>query len=243
MKPIYLSMEDSAWPTTEEDCLHYLEQQRWPSGFDCPSCGCTEGKRIAGRRAMRCCACRKQASVTAGTLFHRVRKLRKWFAIIRGLQQGCSAHSLALELKVSYATAWTVEQRFLTMVVRHLPADADEVDVSHLQLVLFRRSAASGIGRDTQGQGKSARVNGQEREEDDEAKKAKGLVKFIVSIFRGVSSKHVQKYVGALWCATDYRRWSLRSMVNAAVSSSPITRHIIARWTVPTMIKMLTAAA
>jgi len=59
---------------TEAQCLGALEELRWPDGFVCPRCEHTQGHRLTTRpRIHQCSACRHQASVTAGTVFHRTK--------------------------------------------------------------------------------------------------------------------------------------------------------------------------
>lgn len=68
---------------TEEACLEYLEKLRWPAGFRCPNCSHDVGYSLAARRLIQCAVCRHQASVTAGTMFHKTRiPLVHWFWMI-----------------------------------------------------------------------------------------------------------------------------------------------------------------
>ncbi len=96
----------------EEACWEFLRQMRWPDGFVCPRCGGRESVAIRTRRLEQCRACRYQASVTAGTVFHRTRKpLRLWFLAIFFVgrhKTGISALQLQKDLGLgSYKTAWT----------------------------------------------------------------------------------------------------------------------------------------
>ncbi len=73
---------DNLFPTDAE-CLAFLERLRWADGFVCPRCGLVEGWRMTRRNLFLCPGCRKQTSVTAGTIFDRTRTpLRSWFAAI-----------------------------------------------------------------------------------------------------------------------------------------------------------------
>ena len=64
----------------EEACWAHLRAVRWPEGFECPACQHHESSWLARRRLEQCRGCRRQTSVTAGTIFHRTRTpLRKWF--------------------------------------------------------------------------------------------------------------------------------------------------------------------
>src|SRR5690606_11878338 len=91
--------------------VEVLRGLRWPDGFRCPGCGGTESVRIRTRRLEQCRACRYQASITAGTIFHRTRKpLRLWFLalfFVARHKQGISALQLQKDLGLgSYQTAW-----------------------------------------------------------------------------------------------------------------------------------------
>lgn len=79
----------------EASCWRALWQLRWPHGCRCPRSGSRESYSIAGRRLEQCQRCRYQASVTAGTIFHKTRvPLRIWFLTIffvARYEQGISA--------------------------------------------------------------------------------------------------------------------------------------------------------
>lgn len=60
--------------TNEEAARKHLERLQWPDGPVCPHCGVLErSSRIKGGRAglLFCNACRKQYTVTVGTVFER----------------------------------------------------------------------------------------------------------------------------------------------------------------------------
>ncbi len=96
--------------SSDDACLEYLAQLRWGDGFACPRCGNEEFWHMANQ--LRCCqACRHQASVTAGTLFHRSRKpLTLWFKAmwyITNQKYGTNALGLQRILQLGgYQTAW-----------------------------------------------------------------------------------------------------------------------------------------
>ena len=65
---------------TEKDCRNYLFEERFPEGFVCPKCGGREYYYLKKRRACQCKSCRRQTSVTAGTVMHRTHlPLTVWF--------------------------------------------------------------------------------------------------------------------------------------------------------------------
>src|SRR4051812_1999432 len=65
---------------TEEACRRWFYRARWPAGFRCPVCRNNGGRRIPSRDVIECLKCRKQTSLTSGTLLHGTKKpLKTWF--------------------------------------------------------------------------------------------------------------------------------------------------------------------
>jgi transposase-like protein len=98
--------------------LDYLEWLRWPDGFRCPRCVGRVSWRLSSGR-WECAVCGRQASVTAGTIFHRTRTpLRLWFAAaweMTSQKHGVSALGIQRSLGLgSYQTAWAMLHRYRT---------------------------------------------------------------------------------------------------------------------------------
>lgn len=106
----------------DDAAREYLESIRWPDGPVCPHCGAfgqhyqLEGK--AHRKGLWKCSekgCRKQFSVTVGTVFERSHiPLSKWLAaayLLCSSKKGMSAHQLHRTLGVTYKTAWFLAHR------------------------------------------------------------------------------------------------------------------------------------
>jgi transposase-like protein len=100
----------------------YLESIRWPDGKPvCPHCGQSErpAYRITGKSARpglcRCPECRKQFTVTVGTIFEGSHvPLNVWllaFHLLCSSKKGFSAAQLARNLNVSMKTAWHMGHR------------------------------------------------------------------------------------------------------------------------------------
>ena len=87
---------------TEERCRAVVEKLRWPKGFVCPLCGSCEGKWLSTRPKVQCRACRHQASLTAGTIFHATKlPLTTWFLamwLIASAKNGISSVELGRRL-------------------------------------------------------------------------------------------------------------------------------------------------
>ena len=54
---------------TEAACREALFRWRWPEGFECPICGERRHSEVRSRQLFQCSACRRQTSLTAGTIF------------------------------------------------------------------------------------------------------------------------------------------------------------------------------
>ena len=107
---------------TEEACREYLSTLRWPAGFICPGCGGVKAWRM--RKGLYLCArCRRQSSVTAGTIFQDSRvPLRLWLRaiwMVTSQKNGASALCLqrVLGLK-SYKTVWAMLHKLRRAMVR-----------------------------------------------------------------------------------------------------------------------------
>ena len=107
---------------TEEKCVAFLEELRWPDGVSCPKCGNdrisrfrTSGKTGKLRQLYQCLACRYQFSVRTGTIFHDSHlPLQKWFtamALVGESGGTISANQLRQALGVQYKTAWQLGNR------------------------------------------------------------------------------------------------------------------------------------
>ena len=112
------------WFNSETACLEYIARLRWPDGFVCPSCGCKTAKpSLMSRGLYLCRQCKRQTSVTAGTLFHGPHKpLRTWFFamwFVTSQKHGASALGLQRVLGLgSYNTAWTWLHKLRRAMVR-----------------------------------------------------------------------------------------------------------------------------
>jgi transposase-like protein len=105
--------------TDARAAAEYLESIRWPDGPVCPHCGESERKpyflKNQKRRLWKCAACRKQFTVTVGTIFESSHiPLNKWllaFYLLCSSKKGMSAHQLHRMLGVTYKSAWFMAHR------------------------------------------------------------------------------------------------------------------------------------
>jgi transposase-like protein len=106
----------------EAACREYLSALRWPEGFVCPACGNRKAWRMT-RRTWLCSACRRQTSVTAGTIFQDSHlPLTVWFRAIwhvTSQKNGVSAVGLQRVLGLgSYKVAWAMLHKLRRAMVR-----------------------------------------------------------------------------------------------------------------------------
>lgn len=106
----------------EAACRAYLCSVRWPEGFVCPQCQGKDAWQMVGGRWL-CAGCRRQVSVTAGTIFQDSKlPLTVWFRAmwqITSQKNGVSAMGLHRVLGLgSYKTAWTVLHKLRRAMVR-----------------------------------------------------------------------------------------------------------------------------
>jgi hypothetical protein len=109
---------------TEEKCIDHLRNIRWPNGFICPNCSHDAGYELSSRHLIQCAVCRRQTSVTAGTIFDRTHMpLVIWFRMIYMVAQdkgGASSSRLAVHFGIPQKTAWYMLHKIRTaMASRH----------------------------------------------------------------------------------------------------------------------------
>src|SRR5699024_6600388 len=94
----------------EEDCLRYLSELKWQDGYKCKRCGSELWWRGRKKFDRRCQRCEYNESVTAGTLFHKLKfGLRKAFKICFELsvrKKGMSSCEIGRAFDIQQKTAW-----------------------------------------------------------------------------------------------------------------------------------------
>ena len=139
---------------TEGACRAYLARLRWPTGFCCPQCT-TSGSWTTTRCLLMCRRCGYQASVTAGTIFHRTRlPLQDWFRAMWWMTDQKKHRLSALGLQRllglgSYRTAWLWLQKLRRTIV--LPdwdrlggqVEVDEIHMGSVEVGKGRRHMES----------------------------------------------------------------------------------------------------
>lgn len=140
---------------TEQACLDHLFKLRWPDGFRCPRCRHSHYYYHRTRRLFQCVECKYQASVTAGTVFHKTRTpLVNWFWMIFVMaRQKSGVSMLGIQGMLgmpSYKTVWTMAHK-----IRKAMADSDS---SHQLAGIVERSEFTLQGRSRRPKGRQARI-------------------------------------------------------------------------------------
>lgn len=116
--------------TCEADAYAYIESLRWPNGPVCPHCahdrayflkpsnGLSRTTRTGShsqRRVWKCAACRRQFSVTTGTIFHGSKvSLQTWLFVFFEMcanKNGLAAREVERKYDVAPKTAWFMTHR------------------------------------------------------------------------------------------------------------------------------------
>ena len=126
---------DREFPT-EDACLEYVKEKRWPDGRTmCVTCKAERKHyRVSGRTAYACHACGNHIFPLAGTIFHKSStSLRTWFYVLRLMSStrvGVSAKHIQRETGVTYKCAWRMMKQVRTLMGETIklssPVEMDE---------------------------------------------------------------------------------------------------------------------
>lgn len=114
----------SKYYSDEDSARELLESLRWPNGAVCARCGWDEAYKLnpkptstrpVRKGVYKCKKCRKQFTVTVGTIFEDSHiPLHKWLqaiSLMMASKKGMSALQLKRMLEISYKTAWFMAHR------------------------------------------------------------------------------------------------------------------------------------
>jgi transposase-like protein len=111
-----------------------LESLLWPNGPVCPHCKFDEAYKLTAKAGSKtpvrkglykCAACRKEFTVTVGTIFEDSHlPISKWlmaFFILCSSKKAISAHQLHRMLDITYKTAWFMAHRIRHAMAPKMP--------------------------------------------------------------------------------------------------------------------------
>ena len=144
----------------DDGCAAWLMDMRWPDGFVCPSCGHDKGWALRGKaHTFECAGCRRQTSVTAGTIMHASKlALTVWFwaaYLMATHSNGISALQLQKQLDIgSYRSAWLLAHKLRQAMVdpeRNPLSGLVEIDEASLPFRTKNDPPSGGQGRSHEG--------------------------------------------------------------------------------------------
>ena len=99
----------------EDDCKQYLFDLKWRDGYQCRRCGCNKSHKGRTRFHLRCQSCTYDESVTAHTMFHKLKiPLLKAFGMSFRLavkKKGMSTTELAREYSINQKSSWLFKRK------------------------------------------------------------------------------------------------------------------------------------
>jgi transposase-like protein len=143
---------------TDEACLEWIKNHRYPQGIICPKCNkITKHHKVTGRSCYECDNCGHQVFPIAGTIFHKsATPLRVWFQVIYRMSQtrcGISAKQIQRETGVTYKTAWRMFKQIRTLLGENKmlsgEVELDETYVGGKAINMHQSKRAKLTGRGT----------------------------------------------------------------------------------------------
>jgi hypothetical protein len=103
----------------EEDCLKFLAEKKWESGFVCSKCGNTNYCKGKTAYSRRCTRCKTDESATAHTIFHRCHiPITEAFRIVYMVchDPAVSTYELSRQLELRQMTCWKLKSRLVDCI-------------------------------------------------------------------------------------------------------------------------------
>lgn len=134
---------DQLYPT-EEDCVDALFRWMFADGkHRCERCKSWTSEKQKGSRLVECLSCKRTSRFTAGTFFHRVRKVRERLAIIWLIEARVVINSslLHLSLDLAASTAWKIFHEINNLVAMKMRDNSlPQVCVENFRNIIAKRS-------------------------------------------------------------------------------------------------------
>lgn len=108
---------------SDDDCIEYMFELRWPDGFTCPHCAAHEFYDLEDRKyAVECAECGRQTSLIAGTVMQKTHTpLTIWFLgayLMTTLKPGISALQFQRQAGIGrYETAFQILHKLRAAMV------------------------------------------------------------------------------------------------------------------------------
>lgn len=123
---------------TDDACLEYIKEQRWPNGVTaCAKCKTNRKHyRVTGRTAYACDHCGHHIYPLAGTIFEKsTTSLKLWFHAMFQMGStkcGISAKQIQRETGVTYKTAWRMFKQIRTLMSEEITLEGSSVEMDEM---------------------------------------------------------------------------------------------------------------
>lgn len=123
---------------TDDACLEYIKDQRWPDGITkCEKCGVDrKHHRVNGRTAYACDHCGNHIYPLAGTIFEKTTtRLKLWFHAMYQMGStkcGISAKQIQRETGVTYKTAWRMFKQIRSLMSEEISLEGSTVEMDEM---------------------------------------------------------------------------------------------------------------
>lgn len=128
--------------STDADCIDELYRHLLDAGIAHRCCTNPMWWKEPGQRIVQCHTCLSKTSITAGTLFHKIKRVRAWLALILMKQDGIIVNPFQFHkfFNVAYATAADMFKKLRLMFEQTMQLDSPSVPSSAFFSLIFRRS-------------------------------------------------------------------------------------------------------
>jgi len=111
--------------STELQCLEFLANEKWKSGYVCKKCGNTNYCKGKTSFSRRCTKCKHNESATAHTMFHHcklpVNEAFKMAYEVCNLPE-ISIADLSEKLKIRHMTCWKLKKKIMECLMENQKA-------------------------------------------------------------------------------------------------------------------------
>lgn len=119
MKQFFIALDPAKFQThfaSEAECLQFLAEQKWASGFVCKKCGHTNYCKGKTPYSRRCTRCKHEESATAHTIFHRCHlSITEAFQMVYMVCNNpqISSYELSRQLEIRQMTCWKLKSKLI----------------------------------------------------------------------------------------------------------------------------------
>ncbi len=149
---------------TDDACLEWLKNARWPEGIHCDKCGkITKHYRITGRPVYSCEFCGSHVYPMAGTIFEDTKfdHLRLWFKAVAYMSVtrcGISSRQLSRDIGVTVKTGYRMWKQIRSVLNEEIKPLSNEVEMDETYIGGTAGNMHSAKRKKLSGRGTSGKI-------------------------------------------------------------------------------------